>query len=359
MQRTKSQTPNSFSKQDRISSACGRSPLERNLKRLALFFLAIAALITGPASAQHYAYESGLADATHPSLDAAETTLIEQYDSYGPGLSTDDLLQEPNGVSAEEVVEILVLDLEEDSLDEQAGYPADVLDLARNKFEWYFEWTEDGRHKLSLDFFDETGAISQASIVVGGESGESLELLAPTCMLAPCLETPAIKIMRAVAANAGVRVSTAFTSNTRKIDWLDCMTACMEDNDPIDKAIEAAIGYLLAGQLPKTLVASIAEALGDHQLATRIRNSLRNPAVSRFTTFPRSLQAAMRAGGKTALKKVAQVAGRYVGPVFVAYGLYLAAIEFHCAGVCSACWWYGVPYDSSMRMSESFESYFK
>ena len=71
-------------------------------------------------------------------------------------------------------------------------------------------------------------------------------------------------------------------------------------------------------QLPKTLFAKIADSLGDHQLARRIRISLRHPGASRFTTFPRALQAAMGQGGKTALERVAKVVARYVGPVLVA-----------------------------------------
>jgi len=115
----------------------------------------------------------------------------------------------------------------------------------------------------------------------------------------------------------------------------------------------------VAIQLPKTLVAKIADSLGGHQLARRIRISLRHPGASRFTTFPRALRAAMRQGGKTALERVAKVVARYVGPVLVAHVLILAAIEFHCSGVGTACWWYRVPDDSSMRLAESFESDFE
>jgi len=302
-----------------------------------LFVIAFALLAAGPAAAQ--------------------------YDSYGADTFTEFAPVDPAETPTAEAMDTFVLNLDDDRGDQPAGYTADVLDLARNKLEWNFGWTADGRHQLSLEFVDDTGEVSTASIEVSGESGESLEILTPSCFQEPCPETPAAKIMQAVAANTSARMSSSFVTSTGgstgNTDWLDCMTACMADNDPIDAAIEAAIGYLMAGQLPKTLVASIADALGDHQLARTIRMSLRNPAASRFTTFPRSLQAAMRAGGKAGLKKVAQAAGRYVGPVLVAYGLYLAAVEFHCAGVCSACWWYGVPYDSSMRMSESFKSYLR
>jgi RHS repeat-associated protein len=142
------------------------------------------------------------------------------------------------------------------------------------------------------------------------------------------------------------------------LDYLDCMAACLEDNDPIDMALEAALAGLIGMPIPKTWVLAWAEAVGDTQLARAIRASLANPNSSRLTTLPSALSAQLRAGGRSSLRLLGRTASRIAGPVLTAYGLALAFVETYCAGVCTACWWYDVQYDSSMNIKASLRSYF-
>jgi len=142
------------------------------------------------------------------------------------------------------------------------------------------------------------------------------------------------------------------------LDYLDCMAACLEDNDPFDMALEAALAGLIGMPIPKTWVLAWAEAVGDTQLARAIRTSLANPNSSRLTTLPSALSAQLRAGGRSSLRLLGRTASRILGPVLTAYGLALAFVETYCAGVCTACWWYDVEYDPSMNIKASLRSYF-
>ena len=121
------------------------------------------------------------------------------------------------------------------------------------------------------------------------------------------------------------------------------MNACMQDNDPIGLAINKAILGISGVPIPKVLVARLAEAVGDHQLANAIRGSLRLSGVSRFTTLPSALSAKLRAARST---KVLRAFGRAANAALIAYGLALAAVETHCASFCAGCSAFGVPqYD--------------
>jgi len=142
--------------------------------------------------------------------------------------------------------------------------------------------------------------------------------------------------------------------------FIECYSDCLKDNDPIDMALEAAIAALVAGPIPKTTVAAIARALGDKELADEILKSLKLlPGQSPLTTLPSALSAKLKLGGRSSLRMLGRTASKYVGPILIAYGLALAAVETHCAGVCGGCEWYGLKYDpEEMNIIESLIQYF-
>ena len=119
-------------------------------------------------------------------------------------------------------------------------------------------------------------------------------------------------------------------------DWLDCMVACIEHNDPIKSFIDKALLALAGQALPKAFVASLAQAVGDPVLARRITAG-RSP----LTTIPSVLSTKLRLGGRSTLRML----GRYAFWVQIAYGNALAAVEVHCTGYCCAASWYGIPYN--------------
>jgi hypothetical protein len=141
--------------------------------------------------------------------------------------------------------------------------------------------------------------------------------------------------------------------------FVDCFNACIEDNDPIHLALNAAVAHLLAGPLPKTQVAAIARALGDDELANKILVTLKRPGADPFTTLPSALSVKIRAGSRSTLRMLGRVSSRTVGPVTVAYGLALAVVEVHCTGICSGCQWHDLDYSHEMNILDSLNDYFK
>jgi RHS repeat-associated protein len=125
-------------------------------------------------------------------------------------------------------------------------------------------------------------------------------------------------------------------------DWLDCMTACVHDNDPINLAVEAAVAQFTIGLWPKRIFAAMADAMGDHRLGNAIRFSAH---YGETTTMPKALLTLMRAKPHKAFDVLLRYGGKTVGRANIAYGLALAAIEVHCCGYCTAAAAYGVPYN--------------
>ena len=105
------------------------------------------------------------------------------------------------------------------------------------------------------------------------------------------------------------------------LDWLDCMNACIQDNDPIGLALEALIGLLAIGPVHKLTVAAIAKALGDAEFAKTMERAYRLNPKSPLTTWPSSLTTKLKTAGKLGRgSRVLRSAGRIATPIFVAYG---------------------------------------
>jgi RHS repeat-associated protein len=122
----------------------------------------------------------------------------------------------------------------------------------------------------------------------------------------------------------------------RRGDWLDCMADCIQDNDPLPSLLAKALAALVGMPLPKELVAQLADLVGDHQLAGKIRASARLPGASKFTTIPSSLETALRRLTGQGAKRALRILGRLGNAAMVGYGLALAAVEAHCAVWCTA-----------------------
>ena len=118
--------------------------------------------------------------------------------------------------------------------------------------------------------------------------------------------------------------------DTRGWDFVSCMAACIEDNDPVNLAIAKVLLLIGGTPIPKTTVALLAETVGDTELASKIRMSLKMPGISRYTTIPSSLSAKLRLGGRSSLRAF----GRFANQALIGYGLALAAVEAHCTGHC-------------------------
>jgi RHS repeat-associated protein len=115
------------------------------------------------------------------------------------------------------------------------------------------------------------------------------------------------------------------------LDFLDCMAACIEANDPIGSFLAKAASIELGWQ-SKTLAAKLADALGKHALAGKIR-ALKG-GTKGLTTLLSVLSAHIRAGGRSTLRLLGRAMASVFGPLQVAYGLALVAVEVHCAGWC-------------------------
>jgi RHS repeat-associated protein len=113
-----------------------------------------------------------------------------------------------------------------------------------------------------------------------------------------------------------------------------CMGKCIEDNDPLERVYQKVLLNLAGARIPKALVANLARAVGDTRLASLLEMQLRNPGFSRFTTIPATLSAALRAPG--AASKVLHGVGASMGPFWISYGVYMAAVEAGCAAHCCA-----------------------
>ena len=139
------------------------------------------------------------------------------------------------------------------------------------------------------------------------------------------------------------------------LDWLDCLSNCIQDNDPADYAIGKAISLLTATPIPKTMIAAIAETLGFSDYARQIRLTLKMPGVSRFTNFPSFLSQVLRMNAKNGLRTLGAHATSIVGPVIVGYGLALAYVESYCFTYCTArsCYGIGAVYDPSDNIIDS------
>jgi hypothetical protein len=108
------------------------------------------------------------------------------------------------------------------------------------------------------------------------------------------------------------------------------MADCIEDNDPINMAIAKVLALIAGSPIPKTMVAALAESVGDIHLAETIRKTLNIPGVSPYTTIPSALSAKLRLGGRSTLRAF----GNYAQVTLTVYGLALTAVEAHCVGHC-------------------------
>jgi RHS repeat-associated protein len=129
------------------------------------------------------------------------------------------------------------------------------------------------------------------------------------------------------------------------LDWLDCMSACIKDNDPLKIVVEAAVAQFAVGLWPKEVFARVAQGMGDAKLANAIRFS--SNLGQELTTMPKGLMTLLRMPNnqKMAWNAISKSgAGKVVGRLLVLHGLMLAAIETHCLGYCCTASWYGIHY---------------
>jgi RHS repeat-associated protein len=135
------------------------------------------------------------------------------------------------------------------------------------------------------------------------------------------------------------------------MDWLDCMAECIKDNDPLPYALGAGIKVILltGGWETKVMVGRMFQALGYTELANDILHYAKMPGTSKLTNIMSTIGTVLSKIGtaqRTAMwHKLGAAASGILGPIEVAYGLSLAAIEVHCTGWCCTAWWYGIPYN--------------
>ena len=113
---------------------------------------------------------------------------------------------------------------------------------------------------------------------------------------------------------------------------LSCMGDCVQANDPLELISQKVLLSLSGMKLPKTFVVKLAEIAGDKQLARLLQQSLRVPGISRVTSLPATLSAALRAPGLSS--QFLHGVGAGMGPFWISYGLYMAAVEAACLGHC-------------------------
>lgn len=114
-------------------------------------------------------------------------------------------------------------------------------------------------------------------------------------------------------------------------NFIDCMADCIKNNDPIDSFLNQALLTLAGGTYPKSWLASVADTIGEAQLAKSIRMTMSTGATE-VTTIPSTLQLALRGSGRTGLRAL----GRFASPIWIAYGVALVGVEAGCAAGCGS-----------------------
>jgi hypothetical protein len=99
----------------------------------------------------------------------------------------------------------------------------------------------------------------------------------------------------------------------RGLDWLDCMSNCIQANDPLNNVGKICLGAL-GGTFPKSWWPAGGGVGG---------------GGSPITTFPSRISLGGGVGNPL------RIVGRIFSPIWVGYGLYLAGVESYCAGACS------------------------
>ena len=118
------------------------------------------------------------------------------------------------------------------------------------------------------------------------------------------------------------------------LDYLDCLVACIEQNDPMNALIDSFIGRIVAKSalgsagVPKSILAWIAELKGDKELADLIRASMKNGSDLGCKPLKVLLDWLGANRGKAAK------AARTHGYVLAVYGTVLAAVEVDCSLHC-------------------------
>ncbi|MEJ5343195.1 MAG: RHS repeat-associated core domain-containing protein [Thermogutta sp.] len=143
-------------------------------------------------------------------------------------------------------------------------------------------------------------------------------------------------------------------------DWLDCMAACVEDNDPAKLAVPYVVkGLLLTfGAQDKTLAAWVFRALGQEQLADTILKMKRAPGQKEITNMLSVIATQLRRDAKLA-KRILRGIGHGVTILEMLYGGALAYVEAYCCAYCTTRWWYGsAQYDPSDNIYDAVKRYY-
>ncbi len=118
------------------------------------------------------------------------------------------------------------------------------------------------------------------------------------------------------------------------LDYLECLAACIEQNDPMNALIDSFIGrisaklYIGAAGVPKSFLLWVAELKGDAELVKEVKRSIvmgKDLAYQPTKIILDWLQVN---------RGIAAKAGRLHGYVLIVYGNVLAAIEVDCAIHC-------------------------
>jgi uncharacterized protein RhaS with RHS repeats len=96
----------------------------------------------------------------------------------------------------------------------------------------------------------------------------------------------------AYAVNNPINAIDIYGTDSRFWDAIQCLSDCVQDNDPLERVAQKILLTLSGLKLPKRLVARLAEIAGDKQLSRLILASLKNPNVSKVTSLPAVISAA-------------------------------------------------------------------
>jgi len=112
-------------------------------------------------------------------------------------------------------------------------------------------------------------------------------------------------------------------------EYLGCVGACVQTNDPLEKIWQKATLTIAGAPIPKVLAKKLGEVL-DIEAWTR---SGFGPAAKKspFTTIPGMISNATGLKAQSALR----IIGRFANAMFYGYGLTMAGVEVYCAGACA------------------------
>ncbi len=139
------------------------------------------------------------------------------------------------------------------------------------------------------------------------------------------------------------------------------MGECISNNDPISDIMDKWLLSVAGAKLPKVFVAKLCTVAGDHRLAKKILATLKMPGVSKVTSLPASVSAALRAPPTAA--RVLHGLGAGAGFFWQSYGLYMASVEAACIGHCCASYYYdyssgiALPVDVNMVIQRGVDAF--